>query len=370
MLHHEDVVELELLSETVDPVLTLIISTDPRDPSNSNAAWQLRGRRLLEQTHAPEALVRRAATELEARAAPGRTLVLLVDKEGVRRRLALHLQLPEQAHYGVPLLAPVLSVLSERMRYAVLCLDERAVRMHCVFAGEIEEVTDLLPSLDPAAWATVEAVFHGPGRRVRHGEEKGADWVDSSVADHQHRALRALSTLAGYAVERLRCDLIVICGPGERPAEFEAALPDRLRRLVAGTVGARVEETPAELLPRVEAVEAAAEQDRELKLVSRAVERGVVGADETLAALGQGRVYELIAAAGDRTALPRCSSCGLAVPPGTCPACGGEVAETALDELLPSLAQRHRATLTFVHGEAHQELQRLGGLAGLVRWTG
>jgi peptide subunit release factor 1 (eRF1) len=63
----------------------------------------------------------------------------------------------------------------------------------------------------------------------------------------------------------------------------------------------------------------------------------------------------------------RCDTIHADVAP-TCPLCGGPVAATSLAQVTPLLARRTGARLEFVAGEEGEQLRRVGGIGGFLRY--
>jgi peptide subunit release factor 1 (eRF1) len=101
---------------------------------------------------------------------------------------------------------------------------------------------------------------------------------------------------------------------------------------------------------------------------SRAV---VIGIDETLVQLQQGRIRNLAVVKGLDGSLKQCVQCAWVdrTQDPACPACGGERQAVRLREVLPLLARRYNVSVEVVSGEAARRLQEAGGMGAWLRET-
>jgi hypothetical protein len=133
-------------------------------------------------------------------------------------------------------------------------------------------------------------------------------------------------------------------------------------------------ESRAELEKRIEPFVEGYEHERQVVLVdsllgdSRAV---VLGIDETLVQLQQGRIRNLAVVKGLDGSLRQCLKCSWAdrTQDPACPACGGERQVVRLREVLPQLARSYSASVEVLAGEAARRLQEAGGMGAWLRET-
>lgn len=130
--------------------------------------------------------------------------------------------------------------------------------------------------------------------------------------------------------------------------------------------------TRAKLRQRIEPMVAEHERKRQSGLVNALLgdARGlVVGIDETLVKLQQGRVRNLVVAKGQDASLKRCGEC-LWVDHSAdpmCPACGRERHTVSLRGILPELARYYKVSVEVVSGEGARKLQKVGGIGAWLR---
>ena len=171
--------------------------------------------------------------------------------------------------------------------------------------------------------------------------------------------------------------LVIGCGE-ETVSELLKMLPDNLGERVIGTF--RVDfkhESEAEILQRAGALREEDERRSERDLVDQIVGaaesggQGVVGIDDTLQAVLDGRVHLLAVAEGIATEGSECLSCGYfaAKEFPECPVCGGEpepvpdVVDRAIEKAYLAGAQ-----VEVVLGEAREWLLARGGLGAVLRY--
>jgi len=215
-----------------------------------------------------------------------------------------------------------------------------------------------------------------PGRHDQGGwsQARFQRHIDFHFGLHLNRLVEQLEDLHH---DRPFKQLVIGCGE-ETVSELLEMLPDNLRDRVIGTF--RVDfkhESEAEVLQRAGTLREEDERRSERDLVDQIVgaaesgAQGVVGIDQTLQAVLDGRVHLLAIAEGIATEGSECLSCGYfaAKEFPECPVCGGE------PEPVPDVVDRaiEKAYLTgtqveVVLGEAREWLLARGGLGAVLRY--
>lgn len=169
---------------------------------------------------------------------------------------------------------------------------------------------------------------------------------------------------------------VVLAGQHDIVAHFKKTLSAHAATMVAAEMALDTVATTAQLLVGARAALEGARQVAMEGLAHRISEglgsggRGVAGFDDTLAALRRGQVQTLLVDRGYRPPGWRCVACGhvLLAPAGKCPVCGGAVVpvEDAVGEAVRTAVLQG----AFVEvGEQVAELEALGGIAGLLRYS-
>ena len=260
-----------------------------------------------------------------------------------------------------PVIAPLAALLDVHERYAVALVDKDRARLLHVYLGRVEREVDVVDEY--------------PGRSKMGG------WSEARYSHHRDahlhvHLLRAMNQLQEEA-RRRPFDRLLIGGPDEARAAFVAVLPRSLRTRVAGTFGAELFLSEYEIVERVRAVEEASEREAERRLVSDILDAAgsgalaTVGWDDTLQALGEGRVHKLVVAterpvrgsacpAGDFASIEKLSQC---------PVCGQllqhvpDLAEWAVERALET-----DAMIETVHQDAEAALAEEAGIAAVLRY--
>ena len=95
----------------------------------------------------------------------------------------------------------------------------------------------------------------------------------------------------------------------------------------------------------------------------------VVGIDETLAQLQDGRIRKLLVAKDLNVLLKRCVKCGMTNRSADplCAACGSQRRQVQFRDVFPELAKIQKAGIEEVTGDAAQKLIAAGGVGGWLR---
>jgi peptide chain release factor subunit 1 len=261
-----------------------------------------------------------------------------------------------------PILAPLAALLDDHERYAVALVDKDRARLLQVFLGRVEHEADVIDK--------------NPGRSEMGG------WAQARYSRHREEHLHAHLVYAAQQLQsesrRRPFDRLLVGGPSEARAAFLAVLPRNLRTRVAGTFSAELFLSEQEIINRVEAHEAAVEREGEVRFISDVLDTAMAGGpatlgwDETLQALGEGRVHKLVAVEGELRKGAACPVGHLAVVESipTCPVC--RTGMEPVDDLGEWAVERAFDTgsrVELVSGEGAQDfLTKAGGVGSLLRY--
>jgi peptide chain release factor subunit 1 len=170
------------------------------------------------------------------------------------------------------------------------------------------------------------------------GQHDQGGWSQARYRRHIEKlVIEHLKTVGGEIdkrVRRARGPQLVIVAPEELRGEIEAALSNDTKEVVVGWAQADAYATPAELLEVVRPVFDHALALREQEALERWREeigknaRAAAGWHDTLAAVSDARVEQLLAAEGADRAAYRCPECDRAVAEaGSCPLDGATLEE-------------------------------------------
>jgi len=174
--------------------------------------------------------------------------------------------------------------------------------------------------------------------------------------------------------ERHGVERIVLAGESRNTALFRKSLPQRIARLVVGSVGAAqhepaslIVERAAEVVRHAEGQAQAATVDGVLTEAAKSVQ-AVASVGETLDAVNRGAVHRLFLLRDFAQTGGLCSECGALQPTATLPCrlCGKateavELAGAMVDRVIGAGGRVETV-------EVHQALGRVGGVAAQLRY--
>jgi peptide chain release factor subunit 1 len=299
------------------PVVSMYWSI-PADPGQLEGARTALHDLVREMRHAADADDLPRAARMSLRADASRLLEL----EAVASQLAGHtlgcfrcsragldeaVVLPSWVRQRVELAAkphvrPLLAVLDEAHRYAVVIVDREHGRLYEYYLGELE-------AQERSDGRALRKPDFAPGDK-EHGVHHKAE----ELAKHHHRqTARALERL----VRDRDIELVVVGGHADTVPAFLDQLPHPLRPKVAGTFVADPHTlTPAAARDQAQQVVDAYERREEQQLVARALERvatggpGAVGLSWCLLAANELAIEQLPVEAEARAPGRVCDSCG------------------------------------------------------------
>ena len=243
-----------LATETTDqPVLSVYVRTDPRDPANTNhtPAWEIELRNGLravsekldgDQTQqrsfeALRARVERELVELSA-SEQGRSVAWFLQADGETSR-RMTLQVPVRHDQVVwddrPFVSPLVDVADRGAMSGVVLVGGDFVRLLQIANGNIDEPDDSTYELSLGDWRPYEAYASANPARgqqtVSHRERYKA-----RVSEHRGQLFETAAAATAGRVEDLGWERIVIATEGQFASRFEEALPEALRTRVVATI--------------------------------------------------------------------------------------------------------------------------------------
>ncbi|MCX7894695.1 MAG: Vms1/Ankzf1 family peptidyl-tRNA hydrolase [Thermoanaerobaculum sp.] len=373
MIRHRDIEQLQRLSQAPGNTLTVYLDVDQAKPANRKRGFETQLKDLLKQLiaqHPGDEELMATAQEVEdivKRVEPnGKTLVLFRHRRlGFTFRNVLKLSLPPAAYWGRgAVLRPLVEVLDEHERYAVVLVDSQRARLCTVWLGEIEEHKDMIAFVPPRPDSPSSDKLRSQSRMERHHDE--------SVSAHVKTVARELSRL----VDELEVDRLVLGGNGEVANALARALPKRLQGRLVEILPIPVSASHEEILQRTKEVQERLERVAELEVVRdllREVRKGgraVAGLPATLDAVNAKPIWKLVYVGGLSLEGQECSQChGLfTMAEERCPQCGNTL--HAVDKLLDRLSQKvleGGGTVEVVRGPAAETLRQVGDIAAILR---
>jgi hypothetical protein len=172
-------------------------------------------------------------------------------------------------------------------------------------------------------------------------------------------------------------DRLILAGTAEVTAELFGLLPKALRARVVRQIALPVEANQAEVLGETIKIEEEVERDREIDLVERMItaakknQKAVLGLDETLVTLQEGRVWQLVYADGLKVAGGKCTNCGalLSKQGEPCIYCAKPL--RAVNDLIQLAAERvidAEGKVEQMRGPAAARLNEFGKIGAILRY--
>ena len=360
-LTHDTIALLERELPKTD-VLSVTLSVNPSSSDNHASALHIRAKNLLRTLEAPTELTSVVLADLSdaLHATRSRTYYLWTEHNHVKAQtIDAQLELPEGAAFGAPDFETLHYALETNPATVIALVDHRAARLFGVQLGEITQTFKL-----------DNAFERDNDNFVGQASEKTLTKRLEPRADEFHwKALLAQMTQlhAAGKLERL-----LIAGPPEVVSSLTDALPVSLKSALAGTFHAPGDATPAQVLELAASALRAAEQASSDAAVEAALNGGTLGAEETLSAVQEGRVFELLVS-GDGSSMEVWTDSqgyvyGAYPAQGISPLTGSGVAGWSLRDVLGILRTNFGVRVRFLHGDSDARLVgQLGGLAGLPR---
>jgi|GEM_PF-697843 len=299
--------------------------------------------------------------------------------------IPLQAEVEDELHWGTPALAQLLWLLDEHKRYGIVVPGRKRVRFSLYWLGEVRELEEKIFRLEPSKQKDMGPVARSGGvrpamglparfrsrvTRVSHGTNRDV-FEHHLAAEYAHYHQQIAERIEHWcAAEQLESVFLVGLEQMVKAIRKEIA-PTLVERIVLIEAdlgwGSR-----SELLKRVEPVIISHKRMCEMAAVEAMLgdSRNVVmGVDETLVQLQQGKIRSVVVIKGLNESLQQCLNCAWAdrTSDPLCPACGGKRKAVALRDVLPELVRRHKASLEIVSGEAVAKLQKSGGMGAWLR---
>jgi len=262
-----------------------------------------------------------------------------------------------------PYVKPLLDVLDNYQRYAILLVDKESARIFLVHLGEIEEYTEVRSEDVPGK--------HKKGGWFSLAEKSYERHIDYHVGLHLKDVLRELETfLSGEYVGRL-----ILGGSEEAVTRVKAMLPQVIAEKVIGTFQAEMTASSREIMNKAEPLFQQYEKKKETEdieaLLTSAMkkENAVLGIENVMNALQEGRVMKLIFLEDFQQSGLSCRQCNnLTVQKiSSCPFCNGELQQEK--HLVDLIAQKAVEQGAFIEvASENSKLREAGNIGAFLRF--
>jgi len=316
----------ELLSFKANhPVLSVYLNTEPSQGNTEELKLRLRS--MLKDVDSPqdiEVIMRYFEHEHDWL---GRSVVVFsCEPENWLKTYSLAVPLRNRARIGNrPYVKPLVDLLDSYGGYGVVLIDKQAARLFYFHLGSLYEEADVLGK-------SVRRTKRGGGSQAtgRRGGIAGQTDYGEEIAE---RNMRDAVEVATHFFSENNVRRILIGGTDDNVAQFRNMLPKAWQSLIVGSFPVSMTANHNEILERAMKVGQEAEIRHEAQLAGQVVtsaakgKGGVIGLEDTLNAVKEGRVQLLLIRDGYKEPGKRCQNCGFlsARSMVICPYCGGEL---------------------------------------------
>jgi len=222
---------------------------------------------------------------------------------------------------NTPYTKPLLDILDNYQRYAIMLVGKDLARLFLVHLGEIEEYSEVHSEDVPGK--------HKKGGWFSLSEKSYERHTDYHVSLHLKDVLKQLdSFLSGEYVGRL-----IIGGSEETVTKVKTMLPQTVADKIIGTFQAEMFANSKEILKKVQPILRAFEDKKEAETIddlhTKAMknENAVLGIENVLNALQEGRIMRLIFLKDFKHSGLVCKNCGHLTVQNVinCPYCKGDI---------------------------------------------
>ncbi len=263
----------------------------------------------------------------------------------------------------IPYIKPLLGVLDNYQRYAILLVGRDSARLFLVHLGEIEEYAEVHSENVPAR--------HKKGGWFALAEKSYERHIDYHVSMHLKDVLKKLdSFLSGEYVGRL-----LIGGAEEAVTKVRAMLSQTMADKVIGTFQADMSARSKDILDKAEPILMSFEEKREEEdvdeMIARALknENAVLGIEDVLNALQEGRIMKLVMLKDFKLSGKSCSQCGYlnSHDIASCPYCKGKMQKVKyIVDLIAQKAVEQGALVEVV--AKNKKLREAGNIGAFLRF--
>lgn len=322
MLTERDLREL-LDLKPQNPVLSIYLNTEPSQGGAD--VYKLKLRSMLKEIDLPD-----DTSEIEnyfdhQHIGSGRSVAIFscASEEFFR---AYPIQIPIRSRLRVsnrPHVKPLANLLDAYGRYGVALVDKQGARLFFFHLGTLREQEGVLGE-------SVRRTKQGGGSQTA-GRRSGDGGQAQYTTEVTERNMRDSAEFAANFFTENNIRRVLIGGTDDNIALFRNYLPKSWQSLIVGTFPISMTASHDEVMDRAMKIGQDAEQRREAHAVENVIttaakEQGaVIGLDETLGMVHDGRIQTLLVLEGFRSPGYRCLGCGYLTSQklDSCPFCSG-----------------------------------------------
>jgi hypothetical protein len=373
--------ELASLFSLPRPVLTAYLTTYSPDASRHPIAarcmtWFKKEAKAvsnglaLEERALFQKQVRRVERFFANRAPRERGLVVFAGP-GAWKLVPLQMELENELHWGEPGVAQFLLLYEEHKPYFIAVVNHAGARFFRYQLREFSKIGEKKFAIDISQWKKKE-LGHFTGEQVRKTRGSQRDVFEHRKEAQYARLCAETANQATALYRKENFNGFLLVGPDQLIGPIEAAVPQDLRPdvvLIQEDLGSFHD---GKLQGHLEPILSAQALRDKIGLVGELLgrEQGtVLGFDETLAMLQDGKVGTLLLMREFNPTLRWCDKCQRADRSADpiCAACGVPRRVVQLRDVLPQMAERYKVELEVVSNDAAAKLNRAGAMGGWLR---
>jgi Bacterial archaeo-eukaryotic release factor family 10 len=276
-----------------------------------------------------------------------------------------------ELHWGEPELTQLQRIADEQQSACVVAVDRAGARFFRYELGEFAELPAMKFEIDASQWKKKDHSHMAVrGTKMPHGMLRDA--FKQRMDEQYLRFFRHVCERIKFIRSKECLNIVLLVGSERLTKPITSALPPEIqeRTLALDEDLAKVPSAKlrAKILPKLGEwiKQFAAQQTARLLEAGPA---GVVGLDETLAQLQDGRIGSVLVVRGLESALRQCQNCGdinRSSDPH-CILCGGSRHEVMLSQILDKVAVEHHTKVEILDPGAAKKLAKAGGIGGWLR---
>jgi hypothetical protein len=314
------------------------------------------------------AQVARAEARLAKHPPRCRSIVIFAGKDSWQF-VPLQVPVEDEVHWGTPAIAQFLWLFEEHKRIGIVLPGRKKARFFLYWLGEIRELEEKAFHLEPSRKKEMGPVSR-PGVRLSRGTNRDV-YEHHRAAEYEHYCREIARRMETWiASEKLQSVFVV--GLPRMVNAVQGSVSTSLANQIVPVATDLGWLSRSKLLQRIEPDVLQHKRDRERQSVQTLLgdsRNAVTGIDEVLAQLQQGNTRNIVVAKGLSADLQRCLNCSWVdrTADPRCPSCGGKRERAVLRDLLPDLVRRYNVSLEIVSGDSAEMLQGSGGIGALLR---
>lgn len=373
MLNRKELKEIAKMRGNESYYVSFYLNVDPI--TNTKGDYLIHTKNMLKQTmdKLDKTVLKRVNVDFERIEA-----YILTNKRIFKKGLAIltskeknfwkeyHLSVPIKNEIIVdstPYIKPLLDILDNYQRYAILLVGKDSARLFLVHLGEIEEYSEIHTEDVPGK--------HKKGGWFALAEKSYERHIDYHVDLHLKDVVKKLESFLSHEyVGRL-----IIGGSEEAVTKVKDMLPQPISEKIIGTFQADMLSGSKDILKKVEPALQAYEKKKEEETIEELItkakknENAVTGIEDVLHALQEGRIMKLVFLKDYKQSGLACKTCGHLTTQAisSCPYCKSDVQKVKyIVDLIAQKAVEQGAIIEVV--SENRKLKEAGNIGAFLRF--